>query len=194
MSERISRRRFLKYFGAGSVAVAVAAAGGYYIPRPEITRTETLTKTVMATQTVTTTPYSRKRMPDFWKGVLFVQFLRSGDGFVEPGMGELKKRLPANAISLWLPYYTETPTSDRIMPIYDTKQYGTPYLGMHRMDESWPTELIERTVDLAHGLGLRVAYFPCVGPVTCGAAYENELEPTPAVLKAYREFKAGWSS
>jgi hypothetical protein len=128
-------------------------------------------------------------MPDFWRGLEFVQWLSEHASSIEPGMRELKKRVPANGVSLWVPYYTMTPTSDKIQPIYNTSEYGTPWYG-EQLVESWPTELIEKTIDLAHQLGLRVAYWPNVGPITYGLAWEGALEPTPAVLKAYEEFKA----
>ena len=200
---KIGRRKYLKYAG-GIVAVAVVAAVGYGIyetarsvvtptptttPTPTLSPTPTQTPTVTPTLTPTPTPYSRQEMPEFWKGVMFVQWLLENSRYIEPGMRELEKRLPANGISLWVPYYTESPTSDEIFPVYDTTKYGTPWYG-YRLDESWPPEMIEGALDLAHQLGFHVAYWPCVGPITFGLAWENALDPTPSVLKAYREFKA----
>jgi len=202
---RIGRRRYLKYAG-GIVAVAVVAAAGYGIyeatkptimPAPTSTPTATKSPTLTPTPTTaptptpspTPTPYSRREMPEFWKGVMFVQWMLENSKYIEPGMKELRKRVPANAISFFVPYYTESPTSDKIQPIYDTDQYGTPWYGF-KLVESWPPELIERTLDLAHELGFHVAYWPNVGPVTEGWPWENALDPVPPVFKAYREFKA----
>jgi len=209
MSGKISRRRYLKYIGAGLAVTAGVVGGAYYYPvtqtapahtetptsNPSATSQNTATPISASTQTSTTTEkpksttYSRQQMRDIWKGVMFVQWLRENDRYIELGMKELKSRVPGNGISLFVPYYTESPTSDKIQPIYHTRQYGTPWYG-HRLVESWPPELIERTLDLAHQLGFRVAYWPNVGPITEGWPWEGALEPTPGVLKAYQEFKA----
>lgn len=181
----MNRRKFLKYVGTGTVAVAGAAASAYYYSR-RTSISETSTTSLAKRSTAT---YSRQQMPDFWKGVMFAQWLRGNDPYIEPGMRQLKGRLPVNGISLFVPYYTETPTSDKIEPIYDTGPiFHNEY--RPRLDESWPPELIERTMDLAHSLGLQIAYWPCVGPITNGMAWEGALEPTPDVLKAYQAFKA----
>ena len=200
---RICRRRYLKYAG-GIVAVAVVAATGYGVyeaTKPSVTPAPTATPTLTPspttaptltttpTPTPTPTPYSRQETPDFWRGVMFVEWMRENDQYIEPGMRELKKRVPANVISLYVPYYTETPESDKIFPIYDTSQYGTPWHGF-QLIESWPPELIEDTMDVAHQIGLRLAYWPNVGPITEGWPWENALDPIPTVFKAYREFKA----
>jgi hypothetical protein len=187
----VNRRNFLKTVGA-SIAVAGVAASVYYLagghaPSTTITEGPTTIQTSYETTTATTT-YSRQGMLDFWKGVMFVQWLRRNDRSIKPGMRELKKRIPSNVISLWVPYYTESPTSDRIFPIYDASGYGGLY--GFQLDESWPPALIESTFDLAHELGLGVAYWPNVGPVTHGLAWEGALDPTPEVLEAYRQFKA----
>ncbi len=43
MSEKVSRRKYLKYVGAGAVVAAAAAAGGYYLAQPGPTPTATVT-------------------------------------------------------------------------------------------------------------------------------------------------------
>jgi len=175
LPEKISKRRFWKYLAAGLViAVAAAAGGGYYFSGSETVRR----------------PYSRQKMPDYWKGIMFVNWLLENSRYVDLGMSELSRRIPANIVALWVPFYTDHPDSDRIFTIYDSKQYGKAYYGMFQMDESWPPDLIGKTLDLAHGLGFQVAYWPNVGPVTQAQAWEGALNPTPAVFMAYREFKA----
>jgi len=53
--EKISRRKFVKYAGAGAVVVAAGAAGAYYLTQPPPTPTQTGTTASTGTMAATTT-------------------------------------------------------------------------------------------------------------------------------------------